>query len=444
VFEPTEDAIDFFETLESMRVRIDEPAVVGPTSRYGEIAVLADRGSGVAPRTAHGGVATRPKTPHAARILIDDLILGRPAMLRVGDVISGDVVGVLDYSYSNFKLINTEALPTTEFGSTALEMTELRPERSRLTVATFNVENLTVGSEDVKFARLGRMIARQMRSPDIVALQEIQDDSGPDDDQTVAASATLDALVDAVVERGGPRYIWRQIDPADGDDGGQPGANIRVAFLCNPGRVEFVDRGRAGPRTSIRFGMDASISHSPGRIAPTHSAFDGDDAKRYDPARKPLVGEFLFDGRRLIIVNLHLRSKRGDDPMFGRRQPPRRPSEGQRREQVQLVVKFVNQLLARDSRAAVVVLGDLNDFEFRRPIRELAAGPLENLMERLPVADRYTYVYQGASQTLDHILASPWLAARAEIDAVHVNADFPISERSSDHDPVVARFTFDK
>ena len=63
-------------------------------------------------------------------------------------------------------------------------------------------------------------------------------------------------------------------------------------------------------------------------------------------------------------------------------------------------------------------------------------------MERVPVEDRYSFIFQGFSQTLDHILVSPALARGAEVDMVHVSADFPVAERASDHDPVVARISF--
>ncbi len=63
-----------------------------------------------------------------------------------------------------------------------------------------------------------------------------------------------------------------------------------------------------------------------------------------------------------------------------------------------------------------------------------------NLMERLPTGDRWTYVYQGNSQILDHIIVSPSLAENAEIEVVHVNSASPASRRASDHDPVIARF----
>jgi predicted extracellular nuclease len=69
---------------------------------------------------------------------------------------------------------------------------------------------------------------------------------------------------------------------------------------------------------------------------------------------------------------------------------------------------------------------------------------LEDLVVRLPLADRYTYVYLGNSQVLDHILVSPSLTDGAEIDIVHLNAEFPVTDRASDHDPIVVRLSIER
>ena len=58
----------------------------------------------------------------------------------------------------------------------------------------------------------------------------------------------------------------------------------------------------------------------------------------------------------------------------------------------------------------------------------------------LPAAERYTYVFRGTAQAIDHIVVSRALSAVAELDIVHVNSEFPDGERASDHDPVIASF----
>lgn len=98
---------------------------------------------------------------------------------------------------------------------------------------------------------------------------------------------------------------------------------------------------------------------------------------------------------------------------------------------------FVKSLLAADRNAKTVVLGDLNDYEFSRTVTTLTDGKvLKPLITTLPAAERYTYVYDGNSQTLDHILTSP-AVTHYDYDVVHINAEF--ADQASDHDPQVVR-----
>ncbi len=64
-----------------------------------------------------------------------------------------------------------------------------------------------------------------------------------------------------------------------------------------------------------------------------------------------------------------------------------------------------------------------------------------NLTNTLPPDERYSYIFEGNSQSLDHVLATRELARGARFDAVHVNAEFAeTDERASDHDPLLASF----
>jgi hypothetical protein len=140
-----------------------------------------------------------------------------------------------------------------------------------------------------------------------------------------------------------------------------------------------------------------------------------------------------------VIAN-HFNSKGGDDPLFGHSQPPTLATEAQRVQQATVVHDFVANLETADPDAAVVVLGDLNDFEFSPPLGTLKAGVLHDLIETLPQDERYTYDFEGNSQSLDHILLSDALFAQPfAYDAVHVNSEF--ASQASDHDPQVVRIT---
>jgi endonuclease/exonuclease/phosphatase family metal-dependent hydrolase len=439
-FDPAQFAADAFESLEGMLVRVEEPVVVGPTSRYGEIVVLADEGRGAVLRTERGGVRMLEENLNPQRIIIYDRLVAEPPKLKVGDLLAEPVEGVLHYSFGSYKLLNTEPLPDVRGDGLDRQWTSLTGNDSHLTVASFNLENLSAVSNEEKFNRLALIIAENLGAPDIVAVQEVQDDNGPEDDGTVTAARTLEMLVEAIVGAGGPRYETRSIDPENNADGGQPGANIRNAFLFNPARVEFVDREGCPDDSAVGVTGDLSLTCNPGLVEPDNPAFKRNEEGR-GGSRKPLAGEFRFAGKSIFLVNLHLRSKGGDDPIFGRRQPRVEGSSPRRTNQAKVVADFVRDVVKNDPGADVVVLGDLNDFENSEALGVLETVGLEDLVNRLPLENRYSYVYLGNSQVLDHVLVTESLTDGVEIEMVHVNSEFPVTDRASDHDPVVVRLS---
>jgi len=443
VFDSGADGIDFYESLEGMRVEVDDAVAVGPTSDFGsnrEIPVLAAGGAGAGARTVRGGIVVRPDDFNPERVILNDLVAGGPTLpaANVGDTFDGATIGVVDYSFGNYKL-EVASLPPLVDGGLRRE-TAQPAGTGELSAATFNVENLDPGDPPAKFAALADVIVDNLRAPDLISVEEVQDDNGATNDGTVSAATTWGLLVDAIVAAGGPSYDYRQIDPVDGRDGGEPGGNIRVGFLVRTGSgLRFVDRPGGDATTPVAVVDDADgprLSVSPGRIDPANAAFAN--------SRKPLAAELTYDGRRIFAVANHWNSKGGDQPLFGRFQPPARSSEAQRGAQAQLVHDFAADVLDADPGARVLVLGDLNDFEFSPALATLAGSPptLHDLALDLPQAERYSYVFEGNSQTLDHVVASPALApAVRAFDAVHVNAEF--ADQTSDHDPLVARFCAD-
>ncbi|MBA2293911.1 MAG: endonuclease/exonuclease/phosphatase family protein, partial [Actinobacteria bacterium] len=289
-----------------------------------------------------------------------------------------------------------------------------------------------------KFAELAGLIVDNLRAPDILALEEVQDNDGPTNSTVTDATVTFQQLIAAIQAAGGPAYEFRQINPVDDQDGGQPGGNIRVGFLYRTDRgLTFVDRPGGTPVTPNDVtgrNNNTQLVYNPGRIDPLNPAWTA--------SRKPLAGEFRHRGKTFFVIVNHFNSKGGDQPLFGRFQPPARPSEVQRHQQAQVVNDFVDKILAADQNALVVVLGDLNDFEFSQTLQILKGGVLTNLMDGLPKGERYSYVFGGNSQVLDQVVVSEKLAKpTTSYDVVHVNAEF--FDQASDHDPQVARFRFD-
>jgi uncharacterized protein len=90
----------------------------------------------------------------------------------------------------------------------------------------------------------------------------------------------------------------------------------------------------------------------------------------------------------------------------------------------------------------VIVLGDVNDFEFSQTVDILEAGAvLRSLVKDLAATERYSYVFEGNSQVLDQILFSHNLVDRFlhVYDVVHVNSEFADAIQASDHEPSVVR-----
>ncbi|KAA0931594.1 endonuclease/exonuclease/phosphatase family protein [Streptomyces apricus] len=430
---PKKYALDLYESLEGMNVAIGSSRVVTATDPFSELWVTvkphenANRRGG----TVYGAYTAQNTGRLQIQSLIPTATQPFPAA-NVGDTLKGTTEGPLDYSQFGGYTLTARTLGTVESGGLERETTR-RQARGELAVATYNVENLDPA--DTTFADHAAAIVDHLQSPDIVSLEEIQDNNGAVNDGTVAADVTLRKLTDAIVAAGGPAYAWRSIDPVDLADGGEPGGNIRQAFLYDPARVSFVDRPGGDATTAVgvtKVRGKAQLTASPGRIDPANAAWTN--------SRKPLAGEFTFRGRSVFVIANHFASKGGDQALHSQFQPPARSSETQRHLQATAVNAFVKDILAKQRTADVVTLGDINDFEFSTTAKLLEAdGALWSAVKSLPRSERYSYDYQGNSQVLDQILISPSIRkGRFDYDSVHINAEF--SDQISDHDPQVLRF----
>lgn len=450
-FDPVNDGIDFFESMEGMRVTAKDLVAVSGTNRFGETFAVVDNGASATGISSRGTLNISPDdfNPEKIQIDPDSGVLDIDLNVNTGDSL-GDVTGVVSYSFGNFEIIPTEDF-TANIQSADLqpEITTLNGNDDQLTIATYNVLNLDAndgdGDSDIangRFNAIAQQIVTNLDSPDIIGLQEIQDNNGSVNDDITAADQTLQLLVDAIAAAGGPTYEF--IDNtfiSDDASGGQPGGNIRTGFLYNPERVDLVA----------------------GSVQPVGSQGEGE---AFDGARLPLAATFEFNGEEVTVVNNHFSSKGGSAPILGVEQdfaarqedPTVNGSLDERREQAQAVNNFVDNTLANDADANIVVLGDLNEFEFVSPVKILEGttvstnggqdtvpggdAVLTNLTDTIPEDERYSFNFQGNSQQIDHILVSGSLTENAEVDIVHVNSEFAAtSSRASDHDPIVARFT---
>ncbi len=432
--EPAKYSLDFWEAHEGETVSISNARVVGPSNSFNELYVTTKPDEN--PTKRGGTLYTAYNDPNTGVLKVESLIpfAQRPfPTVNTGDELTGVTSGPIEYDSFGGYTLQANVLGDVHSGGITKEVTrKQRPDE--LAVATYNVENLSAVDTQDKFDQLAHGIVDNLASPDVVTLEEIQDNNGADGngDGLVAADQTLKRFTDAIVAAGGPSYQWREIDPQEGKDGGEPGGNIRVGFLFNPKRVSFVDRPGGDATTAVSVVKDhnkAHLSISPGRVDPANDA--------WQDSRKPLAGEFVFRGRTVFVIANHFNSKGGDQPTHGRFQPPTRSSEVQRGKQAQVLRGFVDQLLAADHNANVIVAGDLNDYQFSPALQTLTqGGKLTDLINTLPARERYSYVFEGNSQVLDHILTAD--PRGVDYDVVHINAEF--ATQASDHDPQIIRF----
>jgi predicted extracellular nuclease len=147
---------------------------------------------------------------------------------------------------------------------------------------------------------------------------------------------------------------------------------------------------------------------------------------------------FLDGGQELVLFNNHFLSLSAGEAA----------TEPRRTAQAAWNASLVEAQLESEPGVWVVVLGDLNSFFVDPPIERLRAAGMKHVFDALPASERYTYVFQGVSQTLDHILVSGDMWEElVEVKVLHLNADYPppmpgdpSPRRESDHDPVVAFF----
>lgn len=308
-------------------------------------------------------------------------------------------------------------------------------------VGTWNIENLfrpgteggpsSAGAYDAKLSALAGVI--DALAPDVLGVQEVGD------------PAALDDLVDRL------EGTWHVATSDFPDERG-----IRVGFVSR------------APLTAIE---------------QVHAFPDGLEAIQVDDSGTPLrtmgrgalKARVTVDGHAVDLVTCHLKSKlltfpggrfspRGEDERarFGAYALYRRAAEAT------TLRAYANALLDGAGRdRAVVVLGDLND-EAGAATTQILVGPpgseigtagfaapdkgdgarLWNLAPLLPEARRYSRIYRGRRELIDHVLVSHALVTRVEAvdsgpgDAPSIDDD-PAERRDapgSDHLPITARF----
>lgn len=309
-------------------------------------------------------------------------------------------------------------------------------------IGTWNVENLfppggSSGPTDevayrAKLAGLAKTISDL--SPDVLAVQEIGDPQ---------------ALADLAAELDGQGY--EHLQTADPDERG-----IRVGFLS---RLPLLDVHQVAvfpsPLRPIQVDDTAAVEDSMGRPA-------------------LVAGVVTRMGTRIDLVTCHLKSKLLTFPggAFSTRDEGLRARYGayalNRRAAEAVTVRdaATGLLDGKGKERAVIVLGDLNDTPDAATTQILHGPPgseigtagygqddqgdgarLWNLAARIPAAERYSRIYRGRRELIDHILVSHKVT-RAVADGDVTTGPVPDSidddpntrrnDPASDHRPLVA------
>ena len=345
-----------------------------------------------------------------------------------GDRISAtNLTGVLAYQFSRYVLmVDDPAAIRVEDAPDVVDVeAEIGPDQ--FAVCAMNLENLFDALNDgdgdlgdwapadqagfeAHLNKRAAAIREDLRGCTVVGVQEVE---GKD--------AVWETLARAI----GPNFRYDYFESADVRD-------ITVGVLYDARRVTLRRSEQAQTCTPTDYRVDYTAAR--GARAQPNPCGDGAyplfDRPPYvaDLTVQNATGERALD---LRIVVSHLKSKRGEEAINA----PRRAEQA----------RFVAGLLTEPN---AVALGDFND-PLGTPTLAQFAGFVNLYESHLPPGDRYTYIFNGLSEPLDHFIITPELD-RYFLDGgpVHINADFPeqrapdANGRSSDHDPLFVRFSF--
>ena len=427
----------FLNGLESMLVTIEAgQTFIAASNPYGDY-VLALDADGPEPgivRTGQGGVLLDHQNPLRwyPGFRISDY--AKAPRLNVGSTLLSPIVGPLNYRVEAFQIKVDHSIKVRHAGYSPTS-SRLNPEPGHLTVMTMNGFNLDDHIEsasrvksprqdidddwgDGRFHTLAQAVVKQAHSPDIIALQEIQDNDGAEMTEVIDADETYGSLIRAIREVGGFQYRWIDIAPQLGRDGGQPGGGIRNGYLYNPQRVELV-------QDSVR------------SVGVEEPAFEG--------SRKPLVVHFREkdSGGELACINVHLASKRHQRSIFAPEKPGFDPRQAVRVQQAELIRAELISLTKQGLN--YYVTGDFNDTEDSETLLAMQGKESFNLVNSLPGQQRYDYNHRGKLQVLMHGLVPLAMAdGGAAYEIIHGNELIGVQpgqlgSKPSDHAYVIAR-----
>ncbi|CAO1603755.1 hypothetical protein XANCAGTX0491_007333 [Xanthoria calcicola] len=436
--DPARYGMDFWESLSGELVTIKGVTALGrPANTFGDQWVYGNWP--VTGKNSRGGLTVTDRDSNPETIIVGSPLDGtrNPNTTKLGDSLT-DITGIVQYNFGFYSILPLTAPSVMSSRSPALPPPATIKSKGRcnaLSVADYNIENFAPGNSRIPL--VVEHITTYLGAPSIVFLQEIQDDSGATNNGVVDANLTLSGLTQALQARTGIPYDFVDVDPVNNADGGQPGGNIRNAYLFNPKEVRLYKPNPASSTDANAVLPGPSLRFNPGRI---------DAPPVFTSSRKPLVAQWeTLDGKgNFFTVNVHWTSKGGSTSLQGDPRPPVNGGIENRNAQANVTGSFISQILAQDKNAAVIAAGDFNEFATVEPLKRfMQISGLQDLdvVSGIPEVERYTYTFGSSQQQLDHMYVSPSVAknvSKKDYEHVHVNTWAAEEDVASDHDPTVA------
>ncbi|MCU0247904.1 MAG: endonuclease/exonuclease/phosphatase family protein, partial [Bryobacter sp.] len=393
---PLEGQTDLPAPVELTRALLLSPAGIAALEPYEGMRVTTKRVIVTAP-SANNGVFFGVLPGFARPIRTADWD-GSPEKLRldsnrVAPVVAAgarlnDLTGVLDFGQRAWTLVITSMgqvepspywrTPIIPPAAGELSIANLNCERFFDTVDDPGVSDTVLSDADYSARRtkLVRFILTTLHSPDVIALQEIEN---------LRVLEEIAENVNSVArENGLPVPDYR----AYLEEGTDPGG-IDTGFLVKRARVQVID--------VFQWGRQDTYIRPDGRIETLNE-------------RPPLALYAKAENRDFIVIANHFRSMTDvEDPVSGPR------IRLKRRLQAEQLRDLVARLTADNPGTPLAAVGDFNAFAFPNlpdddPLAALR-GPLELLSARIPPAQAVSYTFQGAGQTIDHVFANRAFAA---------------------------------
>ncbi|PKN97182.1 MAG: hypothetical protein CVU42_17035 [Chloroflexi bacterium HGW-Chloroflexi-4] len=429
LFDPKQDGIDFYESLESMLVEIRSGQVVAHRNIFDEISVLPSVFIAENLLSIQGALVNTQNDANPEKLMIK-LPSNSDGEVNVGDWFEESIIGIMDYSYGNFKLL---AFTQIDFARKETTVEPYIPTSGSLTLATYNVENLSPMDGNKKYSQIAGHIVDHLHSPDVLVLNEISDNSGSIDDGVVKADKTIMKLLEAIHKAGGPEYSYSDTPPDNNQDGGLEGGNIRTVLLFRNDKGITLDQSRSLSNKVTANNGTLLLNDNPFLIGNQSTAFYG--------TRKPRVWLLSQNNKQFIVVGVHLSSQGANTPDWGNLQPPQKPEETKRINQAQLIFDQLREIYMKNPQLPIFIMGDMNDQPWSTTISVLSQDIFFNTAEIEKHEERYSYIFEGNAQELDYILINKNLADDViQARFIHVNSFKDLAESISDHDPVIIDF----